>query len=199
MEKKAKYLIINTPGKKKTYVVSEKETLRLVFFSTCSFDLDITLTGRLSRADVVGLVVPKPHTDIVVRTVQKHADTNTTSTLLVKSVVPDGTRVTFEGTVRIEKQASGSDAYQRNETMLLGDTAHIRTTPILEILNNDVKCTHGATAKPIPENELLYLESRGISRKQAHEMIVRGFIDNVVLQFPDLKMQKSMYNDIHLI
>jgi Fe-S cluster assembly protein SufD len=203
MDTKTAYLVFSEKLKHKEYVVLKGETLKIVFFATsavhCAFDLDIRLTGKDSTAEVTGLVIPKPHTDIVLHTHQIHEHPHTKSTLLVKSVIPDRSMVTYEGTIRIEKGAFRSDAYQKNETMLLGDTAQIHTSPILEILNHDVKCTHGATSKPIPEEELLYLQSRGISRSQAHRMIVKGFIDDIVSQFPDLKMKKSMYNDIHLV
>ena len=203
MDTKTDYLVFNEHLKHKKYVVANGETLKLVFFGTsatsCAFDLDIKLMGKDSTAEVVGLVIPKPHTDIVLHTYQLHEHPYTKSTLLVKSVIPDRSMVTYVGTIRIEKGAFQSDAYQKNETMLLGDSSRIHTSPILEILNHDVKCTHGTTSKPIPEEELSYLQSRGISRSQAHKMIVKGFIDDIVSRFPDLKMKKSMYNDIHLV
>lgn len=192
------YLLFNEKLKHKQYVVPQGETLKLVFFGTCSFDLEIKLMGKDSTAEVVGLVVPKPNTHIVIHTRQEHQHPHTKSTLLVKSVIPDKSMVTFVGTIRIEKNAILSDAYQKNETMLLGDTARIHTSPILEILNHDVKCTHGATAKPIPEEELLYLQSRGISRSQAHKMIVKGFIDDIISKFPD-SIQKDIMKGIQFV
>jgi len=197
------YLLFNEHLKQKRYVILKGRMLKLVFFASaatsCAFDLEIILKGKDSTAEVVGLVIPKPNTTIVMHTHQIHEYSHTKSTLLVKTVIPDKSMVTYEGTIRIEKNAFQSDAYQKNETMLLGDTARIHTSPILEILNHDVKCTHGATSKPIPEEELLYLQSRGISQHQAHKMIVRGFIDDIVSQFPDSNLRINMYNDIHLV
>lgn len=193
------FVVFNKHLQHKKYVVLPGKTLNLVFFGTCSLDLEIQLTGQDSRADIVGLVIPKPHAEIVVHTHQIHTHPHTKSTLLVKSVVPEGSLVTYVGTIRIEKNARLSDAYQKNETMLLSDTSRIHTSPVLEILNHDVKCTHGATSKPIAEKELWYLQSRGIPRVQAHQIIVRGFIDDIVSRFPDLKQRKSMYNDIQIV
>jgi Fe-S cluster assembly protein SufD len=192
------YLLFNEKLKQKKYVVPQGGTLKLVFFGTCSFDLEIILKGKDSGAEIVGLVVPKPNTDIVIHTHQIHQHPHTKSTLLVKSVIPDRSMVSYVGTIRIEKNATLSDAYQKNETMLLGDTARIHTSPILEILNHDVKCTHGATSKPIPKEELLYLQSRGITRSQARKMIVKGFIDDIISKFPD-SIQKDIMKGIQFV
>ncbi len=165
--------------KHKKYIVAEGKTDKFVFFIDYSFDLNVVLKKH-SSTEIIILAMPKSHTDIVIRTYQTHECPHTKSNLLVRSVIPEGSTVTFEGTIRIEKNAKLSDAYQKNETMLLGETSRIHTSPILEILNNDVKCTHGATVKPISETELLYLRSRGIPRPQARKMIVRGFIDGII-------------------
>lgn len=158
----------------------EGETKKIQFTVTHSFDLDVIFQGVHSSAEIVILVMPKPHTNIVIRTKQIHTCPHSKSNLLIRSVIPEGSTVTYVGTIRIEKGAFQSDANQKNETMLLGSTARIHTSPILEILNHDVKCTHAAAVKPISEDELLYLQSRGITLSQAREMIVRGFIDGII-------------------
>lgn len=166
--------------KHRIYRITEGKTEKISFFADSSCDIEVTLIGKNSSVEIVVLVMPKPHVDMIIHTHQIHTKPHTKSSLLVRSVIPDGSSVTFEGTIRIEKNAKGSDAYQKNETMLLGDTSHIYTSPILEILNHDVKCTHGATVKPISEDELFYLQSRGVSRFQARKLIVRGFIDDIM-------------------
>jgi len=166
--------------KQKIYRISEGKTEKIKLITDHSFDLEVIFQGKNSSAEIVVLVMPKPYTNITIRTKQIHKYPHSKSNLLIRSVIPDGSTVDYVGTIRIEKNAFQSDAYQKNETMLLGDTARIHTSPILEILNHDVKCTHGATSKPIPEEELLYLQSRGIPRFQARGMIIRGFIDDII-------------------
>ncbi|KKR03152.1 MAG: FeS assembly protein SufD [Microgenomates group bacterium GW2011_GWB1_40_9] len=166
--------------KRKIYRIAEGKNKKIKFIVDHSFDLEVIFQGKNSSAEIVGLVMPKPHTNIIIRTKQIHNYPQSKSNLLIRSVISEGSCVTYEGTIRIEKHARYVDAYQKNETMLLSDTSQIHTSPILEILNHDVKCTHGATVKPISETELLYLQSRGISRLQARKMIVRGFIDGII-------------------
>ena len=166
--------------KRKIYRIAEGKNKKIKFIVDHSFDLEVIFQGKNSSAEIVGLVMPKPHTNIIIRTKQIHNYPQSKSNLLIRSVISEGSCVTYEGTIRIEKHARYVDAYQKNETMLLSDTSQIHTSPILEILNHDVKCTHGATVKPISETELLYLQSRGISRLQARKMIVRGFIDCII-------------------
>lgn len=162
------------------YRISEGKTEKMKFIVDHSFDLEVIFQGKNSSAEIVVLVMPKPNTTIVIRTKQIHNSPHSKSNLLVRSVISDGSTVEYIGTIRIEKNAFQSDAYQKNETMLLGGTSRIHTSPILEILNHDVKCSHGATVKPVPVEELLYLQTRGISGSQARRMIIRGFIDDII-------------------
>jgi len=166
--------------KQKIYRIAEGMNKKINFIVDHSFDLEVIFQGKNSSAEIIGLVRPKPHTNIIIQTKQIHNYPHSKSNLLIRSVIPEGSSVAYIGTIRIEKQARLSDAYQKNETMLLSDTSHIHTSPILEILNHDVKCTHGATVKPISEEELLYLQSRGIARSQAKEMIIQGFVDDII-------------------
>ncbi len=82
--------------------------------------------------------------------------------------------------IRVEKDAQKTNAYQENRNLILSDKAHADSIPGLEILANDVRCTHGATISPVDRNELFYCMARGLSRGEAERLIVRGFFQDIL-------------------
>ena len=96
------------------------------------------------------------------RTLQDHAEPHTTSDLLYKNALNDRARNTFGGLIRVEPHAHFTDAYQKVRNLLLSDDAEANSMPGLEILADNVKCSHGATSGQIDEDEMFYLLSRGI-------------------------------------
>jgi Fe-S cluster assembly protein SufD len=113
-------------------------------------------------------------------TTQEHAAPNTTSDLFFKGVLADSARAVWRGVIRVDKGAQRTDAYQENRNLLLSREAHADSIPGLEIEANDVRCTHGATVGQIDKMQLFYLMSRGLSRAQAEQLIVRGFFQPVL-------------------
>jgi Fe-S cluster assembly protein SufD len=113
-------------------------------------------------------------------TTQEHAAPNTTSDLYFKGVLTDHARAVWRGVIRVDKHAQKTDAYQENRNLLLSHDAHADSIPGLEIEANDVRCTHGATIGQIDRLQLFYLMSRGLSRRQAERLIVRGFFQPVL-------------------
>jgi Fe-S cluster assembly protein SufD len=117
-------------------------------------------------------------------TLQQHQVGNTTSDLLFKGALRDEARSVYAGLIRIEPNATRSNAYQANRNLLLSKTAKASSIPMLEILNNDVRCTHGATVAPVDPEHLFYLQSRGIPAGTAERMIVHGFFGEVLDRIP---------------
>ena len=117
-------------------------------------------------------------------TLQRHEVGQTTSDLLFKGALRDSSRSVYAGLIRIEPHAQQSDAYQANRNLLLSKKANAYSIPMLEILNNDVRCTHGATIAPVDPEHLFYLESRGIPRAVAERMVVQGFFGEVIARIP---------------
>jgi Fe-S cluster assembly protein SufD len=113
-------------------------------------------------------------------TTQEHAAPDTTSDLYFKGVLDDKARSVWRGVIRVDKGAQKTDAYQENRNLLLTPQAHADSIPGLEIEANDVRCTHGATIGQIDKLQLFYLTSRGLSRKEAEQLIVRGFFQPVL-------------------
>src|SRR5438094_2133407 len=89
-------------------------------------------------------------------------------------------RTTFGGLIRVEPHAHFTDAYQKVRNLLLSDDAEANSMPGLEILADNVRCTHGATSGQIDEDELFYLHTRGIPTKIAQRLIVTGFLDEAI-------------------
>ena len=110
---------------------------------------------------------------------QDHQAPHTTSDLLYKGGLKDRSRIVWKGMIRVEKEAQRTDAYQKNDNLMLSATARADSIPGLEIQANDVRCTHGATAGRVDEEMIFTAQARGIPRKIAIRLIVEGFFANV--------------------
>lgn len=166
------------------YEVSGDSNLTLLLFASgrvkSSVEAIVRLVGYGARATIVGIIIGKGNSSFILHTQQRHEAPETTSNLLVKTVLADGATCMYDGGIRVEKQAQKTDAYQRNENLLLGDRAHAESKPSLEILANDVRCTHGATVGHIPKDQLWYLATRGISSGKGQGLIVSGFLKSAL-------------------
>lgn len=145
----------------------------------------VRLAGKGASATIVGIVLGNDTSDISLHTLQQHEAPETTSNLLVKTVLTGQATCRYDGGIRVEKRAQKTDAYQRNENLLLSDQAHAESKPTLEIFANDVRCTHGATVGHIPEDQLWYLATRGIGRAKGQELVVSGFLKSAVEKVSD--------------
>lgn len=164
------------------YHVYQDASLTLVYVIDTSTELTTTvhLKGDHASATIIGIVTGNARNAMSINTLQHHAAPNTTSNLLIKSVLLDASSLRYEGSIVVDKVAQKTDAYQRNENLLLGARASAVSSPALEILANDVRCTHGAVVKTVDENELWYLSSRGIDYARGRIMIADGFLKSTV-------------------
>jgi Fe-S cluster assembly protein SufD len=117
-------------------------------------------------------------------TVQSHQGKHTTSDLLFKGSVANSSHSVYRGLIRVEKGASGTNAFQTNRNLVLGQGAHADSVPTLEIEENDVRCSHASAVGPIDEEQRFYLESRGVPTDVADRLIVSGFLDDVLERLP---------------
>jgi Fe-S cluster assembly protein SufD len=146
--------------------------------------IEATLAGPGASAELKALFFGSGQQFFDFHTLQEHRVGNTTSDLLFKGALRDEARSVYAGLIRIDPGASRSDAYQANRNLLLSKAARAHSIPMLEILNNDVRCTHGATVAPVDPEHLFYLESRGIPAPTAERMIVHGFFGEVLDRIP---------------
>src|SRR5205809_225755 len=138
------------------------------------------LTGEGGRSDLLAVAVAKHEQEFDARTLQDHVSPHTASDLLYKNALDDRARTIFGGLIRVEPHAHFTDAYQKVRNLLLSDDAEANSMPGLEILADNVRCTHGATSGQVDEDELFYLRTRGITTKVAQRLIVTGFLDEVI-------------------
>lgn len=144
------------------------------------FESRSRLIGEGARSDLLSVSVGQGTQEFDARTLQDHASPHTTSDLLYKNSLSDRSRNTFGGLIRVEPHAHFTDAYQTVRNLLLSDDAEANSMPGLEILADNVKCSHGATSGQLNEEELFYLLARGIPKPVAHRLLVTGFLNEVV-------------------
>ena len=138
------------------------------------------LIGEGGRSDLLAVAVAKHQQEFDARTLQDHISPHTASDLLYKNALDDRARTIFGGLIRVEPHAHFTDAYQKVRNLLLSDDAEANSMPGLEILADNVRCTHGATSGQIDEDELFYLRSRGIPVPVAQRLVVTGFLNEVI-------------------
>ena len=138
------------------------------------------MIGEGARSDMLAVSVATKEQEFDSRTLQDHISPHTASDLLYKNSLDDKARCTFGGLIRVEPHAHFTDAYQKVRNLLLSDDSEANSMPGLEILADNVRCTHGATSGQIDEDELFYLRTRGIPTKVAQRLLVTGFLDEVI-------------------
>jgi Fe-S cluster assembly protein SufD len=194
--------LIAGPGAKVTYVCAQtwgENVVALQMNSTsvdhdaAAMSLNLNLGSRYSRfeslsrligeggrSDLLAVSVAKDQQEFDARTLQDHISPHTASDLLYKNALDDRARSIFGGLIRVEPHAHFTDAYQKVRNLLLSDDSEANSMPGLEILADNVRCTHGATSGQVDEDELFYLRTRGIPVPVAQRLIVTGFLDEVI-------------------
>lgn len=199
--------IIAGAGAKVTYICVQdwsEQTLSIQINSTTvardatALNLHLALGGRYSRLESVSRLTGEgAHSDMLAvsigdgarefdaRTLQDHVSPHTNSDLLFKHALDGQARNTFGGLIRVERHAHFTDAYQKVRNLLLSDDAEANSMPGLEILADNVKCSHGATSGQIDEDEMFYLLARGIPPAAARQLLVGGFLNEVLERLPE--------------
>jgi Fe-S cluster assembly protein SufD len=139
---------------------------------------DLNGPGATSRVTGAYFADGDQHLDY--DTFQEHAAPNTESDFAFKGALRDTASAVWRGMIRVEPDAQKTNAYQENRNLLLSPEAHADSIPGLEIMANDVRCTHGATLGRVDRDMLFYLMARGLSRAEAERLIVRGFFQDVL-------------------
>jgi Fe-S cluster assembly protein SufD len=139
---------------------------------------DLAGPGATSRVTGAYFADGTQHLDY--DTFQEHMAPSTTSDFAFKGALRDNARTVWRGMIRVEEGAQKTNAYQENRNLLLSKTAHADSIPGLEIMANDVRCTHGATLGQVDREQLFYLMTRGLSRSEAERLIVRGFFADIL-------------------
>ena len=151
-----------------------------------------TLVGGGARSEMLGLSVGNDRQEFDQRTLQCHDVPNTWSDLLYKNALDDRSKSIFKGLIRVAPGAAKTDAYQNNRNLLLNPEAEADSMPGLEILNDDVRCTHGATTGQIDRDQLFYLMARGIDPRTGAQLLAHGFFEEVIDRLPDKKIGEAV-------
>jgi Fe-S cluster assembly protein SufD len=152
----------------------------------------LALSGKLVRSDFAvsldeigascelnGLYLAQHKQHIDHHTYINHLKPHGTSKEFYRGIIADQARAIFNGKVFVEKDAQQTDAKQENHNLLLSANAEIDTKPQLEIYANEVKCAHGATVGQLDEEALFYLQSRGITKAAARNLLINAFAVSV--------------------
>lgn len=153
---------------------------------------DSHLLGEGSRSVMLSINPASGTREIDQRTFQDHFAPRATSDLLYHNALADSSRTIFAGLIKVEEHAHETDAYQKVRNLMLSDEAEANSMPGLEILADNVRCTHGATSGELNEDELFYMMARGIAPKQAAQLIVRGFFGTVLERLENEELQAHL-------
>lgn len=152
-------------------------------------NFNAVLAGRFASADLNGLFLCDSRQHVANHLLIDHASPDCTSNQLFKGILDDEATGSFNGKILVRKDAQKTQAYQKNNNILLSDTAKMNTKPHLEIYADDVKCSHGATVGQLDSEALFYIRSRGISEPEARHLLMYAFANDIVgkISLPLLK------------
>ena len=153
---------------------------------------DVWLRAPGSNSRLFGLTFSDGRQHLDYQTRQDHSAPHTESDLLCKGVALDRARTVFRGVLHLRKEAQQTNAYQATHNLLLSPRARADALPILEIEADDVRCKHGSTTGRVDEEQMFYLMSRGLSRQDAQRLIVQGFFETVITEFPVEGVQEKI-------
>lgn len=160
-------------------------------------NLDIYSKGRLSHSDLYGLCFINGDQLVDNHTAMHHMVADCTSNEFYKSVLHGNSKAVFNGKVFVHEDAQKTNAFQRNNNMLLSDKALVHTKPQLEIFADDVRCSHGCTVGRFEESALFYLRSRGIGEELARNLLVEAFAFDVTSTIEIEELRQYLNQLIH--
>ncbi|MEA2349322.1 MAG: Fe-S cluster assembly protein SufD, partial [Thermoleophilaceae bacterium] len=147
--------------------------------------METHLRGPGAQARVTGAYAGRGRQHLDFDTTQEHAAPNTTSDLAFRGVLAGRSTAVWRGMIKVDPGAQQTDAFQESRNLLLSKRAHADAIPGLEILANDVRCTHAAAIAQIDREQLFYLMSRGLPREQAKRLVIDGFLQALVERLPE--------------
>jgi len=156
-------------------------------------NINIKLDAENCKTNIYGLYIINSNQHVDNQTVVDHIKPNSISREYYKGILNDQSTGIFNGKIYVRNDAQNTNAFQSNKNIILSDKSNIKTKPQLEILANDVKCSHGATIGQIDKNQLFYLRSRGIDQPKAISMIVKAFIKEIIEKI-NIKSIKNILN-----
>jgi Fe-S cluster assembly protein SufD len=150
------------------------------------------LAGEGAQAKVTGAYAPHGRQHVDFDTTQEHGAPNTTSDLAFRGILADRSHAVWRGVIKVDPGAQQTDAFQECRNLLLSKRAHADAIPGLEILANDVRCTHAAAIAQIDKEQLFYLRARGLGEPIAQRLVIEGFMQELVERFEEGPIREAM-------
>ena len=147
--------------------------------------METKLAGEGAEAKVTGAYAPHARQHVDFDTTQEHAAAHTFSDLAFRGILSDRSSAVWRGVIKVDPGAQQTDAFQECRNLLLSKRAHVDAIPGLEILANDVRCTHAAAIAQIDKDQLFYLRSRGLPEGQAQRLVIEGFMAELIERFEE--------------
>ena len=161
-------------------------------------EINCNLNGNYSSAFVNGIFSLIDNQQHEIRTTINHLTENTKSYQLIKSVLGKKSKAAYQGKIFVNPKAQKTDGYQLSKAILLDETSEFNAKPELEIYADDVKCSHGSSSGSLDENSIFYLMSRGLDYQQSKELLIGGFILDVIEKITDSEIKTLVKNMIGL-
>ncbi|HSA83949.1 MAG TPA: SufD family Fe-S cluster assembly protein [Patescibacteria group bacterium] len=149
------------------------------------------LSDRGASIKFIALLLGKENQSLTLKVKVVHSAPETKSNVVIKSALSDMAKVDIDGLVKIDPGAKGTQAWLAAHLLLLSEKAKGRAVPSLEILENDIKAGHATTVGRINDMEMFYLMSRGLSSDVARKLIVQGFLQSMIAEFPKHLAEKA--------
>ena len=181
----------------------EKNSLSETFILSSGSDfnkneINCNLNGNYSSAFVNAILSLNKKKHHEIRTNVNHLTESTKSYQLIKSVLENNARAVYQGKIFVSSDAQKTDGYQLSKAILLDDTTEFNAKPELEIYADDVKCSHGSASGSLNENSIFYIMSRGLNYKEAKELLINGFLLDVINKITDEEIKNLIKSMIGL-
>ena len=157
-------------------------------------EINCNLNGKYSSAFVNGIFNLDNNKNHEIRTSINHLNENTKSYQLIKSVLGENTKSAYQGKIFVKSNAQKTDGYQLSKAILLSDNAEFNAKPELEIYADDVKCSHGSASGSLNQDSIFYIMSRGLNYIEAKELLINGFLLDVVEKITDNEIKNLIKN-----
>ena len=158
--------------------------------NSCRDETIVNLNGKNCFASINAIQLLHSNCNHEIKLQINHNEEHTRSSQFVKSVLHDSATAAFQGKIFVDSKAQKTDGYQLSRALLLSDTAKFFSKPELEIYADDVKCSHGSSSGSIDKESVFYLRSRGINEQDAKQMMIKGFLVEVIEKITDEKFKK---------
>ena len=159
-------------------------------------DIEINLNEEHAKSSIFSALSLGSEEHQEIKTSINHNFKNCQSYQKIKNVLNDQSTGVYQGKIFVKQEAQKTDAYQLSKALLLNDKAEFDAKPELEIYADDVKCSHGSTSGSIDLNSIHYLKSRGIPEKEAYQMLINGFLSEILEKLPEDNLKKFLIEKI---